>query len=94
MQYGSGQGMCNEFGQRTETADAVRTEDTNFLSAPSLMKTLFMEIIPKKGLLDLCGRNFVGRSRTKTFRASLGKFGQKSYATPKICLFLHLASSA
>jgi len=44
----------------------------------------------KKGLHDLCGSKFVGKSRTKTFRTSLGKFGQKSFATPKIFLFLHL----
>jgi len=44
----------------------------------------------KKGLHDLCDRKFVGRSRTKSFRASLGKFGQKSFAPPKISLLLHL----
>ena len=39
------------------------------------MKTffLFFEAIPKK---DFCGRKFVGKSRTYTFRASLGNFGQ------------------
>ena len=36
----------------------------------------FSEVTPKRGLHDLCGRKFVGKSRTKTFRASLGKFGQ------------------
>jgi len=30
----------------------------------------------QKGLYDLCERKFVGKSRTKTFRASLGKFGK------------------
>jgi len=33
------------------------------------------------------------QSRTKTFRASLGKFGQKSFAPPKIFLLLHLRTS-
>jgi len=37
----------------------------------------------KKGLHDLCEINFVGKSCTKNFRASLGKFGQKSFAPPK-----------
>jgi len=44
----------------------------------------------EKGLNDLCGRKFVGKSRTKTSRTSLGRFGQKSFATPKIFLLLHL----
>jgi len=50
----------------------------------------FLEVAPKKGLNNLCGRRFLGKSRTTTFRASLGKFGQKSFAIPKICLLLHL----
>jgi len=29
------------------------------------------------------GRKFVGKSRTKIFRAGLGEFGQKSFAPPK-----------
>jgi len=44
----------------------------------------------EKGLYDLRGRTFVGKSCTKTFRESLGKFGQKSFATPKISLLLNL----
>ena len=35
------------------------------------------------GLHDLCGRAFVGKSYTKAFRESLGKFGQKSFAHQK-----------
>jgi len=53
------------------------------------MKTFFGGRI-KKSLHDLCGRKFVGKSHTKTFRASLGKFRQKPFATPKICLLVHL----
>jgi len=37
------------------------------------MKSPFFEGHTKKGLYNLCGRKFVGKSRTKTFRASLGK---------------------
>ena len=44
----------------------------------------------KRGLHDLHGREFVGKSCTKTFRGSLGKFGKKSFATPKISLLLNL----
>jgi len=40
---------------------------------------------------DLCGRKVLGKSRTKNFLASLGKFEQKSFfAPPKIRLLLHL----
>jgi len=44
----------------------------------------------QKGLHDLSGRKFAGKSRTKNFRARLGKFGQKSFAPPKIYLLLDL----
>jgi len=58
---------------------------------------LFLEVISKKGLHDLCWRIFAGKSRTKTFRASLGKFGRNpsqpqkfacsyTYAQMVICL--------
>jgi len=42
------------------------------------MKTrdLILEVTPKRSLHDLCGRKFTGKSCTKTFRASLGRFGQ------------------
>jgi len=43
---------------------------------------LFFELTPKRGLHDLCGRKFAGKSCTKTFRASLGKLG-KSFAPQK-----------
>jgi len=33
----------------------------------------------------------LGIRRTKTFQASLGKFGQKSFASPNVCLFLRLS---
>ena len=49
-----------------------------------------VEIIPNKDLHVLPGRKFVGKSRRTTFRASLGKFGQISFAPPNICLLLHL----
>jgi len=37
----------------------------------------------RKGLHDLCGRKFVGKSHTKTFQANLGNSG-KNLHTPKI----------
>ena len=46
------------------------------------MKTLF-EIIPKDGVHDLCGRKYSHKELLENF---LGKFGQKSFAPPKICL--------
>jgi len=49
----------------------------------------FLEVTPLKGLYDLCKMKFVGKSPTKSFRESLGKFGQKSFAPPKICLLSH-----
>jgi len=51
---------------------------------------LLGEVTPKKGLHDLCGKIFGRKSRTKSFQKHLGKFGQKSFAPPKICLLLHL----
>ena len=57
------------------------------------VKTIFSEVTPKKGLYDLCGRKSVGKTRTKTFRASLGKVGQKSFAPPKIaCSYTYARS--
>ena len=51
----------------------------------------FLKVTSKKGLDDLCERKFVGISRTKTFRASLGKFWKKSFAPPKIaCSFTYV----
>jgi len=44
----------------------------------------------KNGLHDLCGRKFVGKSCTKTFRANLGEIRAKILRTLKICLLLHL----
>jgi len=59
-------------------------------TAPNLCRkthvNLFLEVIPKRGLHKLCGSKFVGKIRTRTFHASLGKFGKKFFATPKICL--------
>jgi len=57
--------------------------------AEKQMKT-FLEVTPKKILNILCGRTILGKSHTTTFRASLGTFGQKSFAPPKICLLLYL----
>jgi len=57
--------------------------------AENRMKTFFGGHT-KKGFHDLRGRVFAGKSCKKTFRKSLGKFGQKSFATPKISLLLNL----
>jgi len=54
---------------------------------------VFLEATLKNGLLNLCGRKFVGKSHTKMFRTSLGRFGQKSFKPPKICLLLHLCTT-
>jgi len=60
--------------------------------ATNVTKTLevffFLEVISRKGFNDLCGKTFVGKSRTITLRANLGKFGQNSFASPKISLLL------
>jgi len=45
----------------------------------------------KKVFMFFVWRKFLGKSRTKTFRANLGKFGQKSFAPPKIWLLLTCA---
>ena len=50
----------------------------------------FFEVIPK---MICVGGSTRTKSCQKSFRASLGKFGQKSLTPPKICLFLHLCHS-
>jgi len=53
------------------------------------MKTFFGDDT-QNVLHDICGRNFVGKSRTETFRESVGKLGQKSFSPPKNFLLIHL----
>jgi len=60
-------------------------------------RDLFLEVIPKEGVHDLCGRKFSHKDLPeifsvfrKFFGQGLGKFGQKSFALPNICLLLHL----
>jgi len=52
------------------------------------MKTFFGGH-PKKVFLIFEGKKLWAKS-PKTFWASLGKLGHKSFASPKICLLLHL----
>ena len=40
---------------------------------------LCLEVAPKRGLHDLCGRKFRGKNCTKKFRESLGKSGQNPW---------------
>jgi len=49
-------------------------------------RDLILEVTPKRVLHDLCGRKFMGKSCTKTFRASLGKFVQ-NFAPQKFACF-------
>ena len=42
-----------------------------------------MEVIPEKVFMICVGENIRTKSCLKTFRASLGKFGQKSFVPPK-----------
>jgi len=44
----------------------------------------------KNVFMSLSGRKFVDKSCTRTFSGNLEKFGEKSFASPKICLLLHL----
>jgi len=39
---------------------------------------LFLEVTPKRGLHDLCGRKFVGKSSTKNFSRKFGEIQAKS----------------
>jgi len=55
------------------------------------IKTFSWRLYQKKVFMIFV-RKFVGKSRTKTFRANLGEIGQKSFPTPKICLLLHIWS--
>ena len=54
--------------------------------APKVCKINFMEVIPRKDSRE----NIFRKSDPNFFRASLGKFGQKSFAPPNICLLLYL----
>jgi len=51
---------------------------------------LFLEATPKKVFVILVGKNLWAKIAQKAFRASLGKFGQESFALPEICVLLHL----
>jgi len=53
------------------------------------MKT-FSEVTPKKVLIIFVGENLWTKVAQKTFRRSLEKIGQKSFAAPKIFLLLNL----
>jgi len=50
----------------------------------------FLEVTRKTGFHCLCGRKYVEKRLTKTFRANSGKFGRKSFAPPKMCLLKQL----
>jgi len=52
-------------------------------------KTYFVVHTKNKSSSSLWEK-IVGKRNTKAFRESLGKFGKKSLAPPKICLRLHL----
>ena len=56
--------------------------------APKTHVKTFVGDHTKKGL-DLCGRQFVGKTR-RNFSCKLGEIRAKILHTPKICLLLHL----
>jgi len=43
----------------------------------------FVEVTPKRGLHDLCGRKFVGKSCAKSFSGKFGEVRVKSFAPQK-----------
>jgi len=55
------------------------------------LEDLFWGVLPKRGHHDLwpLWRNFVGKV-PKNVTGKFGKFGQKSFAPPKICMLLNL----
>ena len=52
-------------------------------------RDLILKVTPKRGLHDLCGRKFIGKSCTKTFRACLGKFGQNFAPQKFACFYIY-----
>ena len=52
-------------------------------------RDLIVKVTPKRVLHDLCGRKFTGKSCTKTFRASLGKFAQNFTTQKFACFYTH-----
>jgi len=71
-----------------KVADSGRRPLRHFGSMITSDEEPFLEVIPKTVFMMFVGKNI----NTKAFLASLGKFGQKSFASPKICLLLHLCS--
>jgi len=71
-----------------KVADSGRRPLRHFGSVITSDEEPFLEVIPKTVFMMFVGKNI----NTKAFLASLGKFGQKSFASPKICLLLHLCS--
>ena len=53
-------------------------------------ENLFLEVTPKRGLHDLCGRKFVGKSCTKKLFRKVWGNSVKILSMPKNCLLLHL----
>jgi len=55
------------------------------------MKT-FLQVTPKKVLMIFVGENLQAKVAQKLFNfsRSLEKYGQKSFASPKLCLLLNL----
>jgi len=47
-------------------------------------KDVFLEVTPKKGLHDLCGTKFVGKSGTKLFGQVSGNSGKKLCTRKKL----------
>ena len=83
-------------GNHTFTTHPCKNGSQNCLisknGAQGLQKNTWrpvLEVKPKKDLIDLCGRKFVGKSCTKTFSGKFGEIREKSLAPLKICLLLH-----
>ena len=47
-------------------------------------KDHFLEVTPKRGLHDFCGRKFAGKSCTKNFSGKFGEIRAKSFASQKL----------
>jgi len=59
---------------------------TSKMAPKAYIKThedLFLVVTPKRGLHDLCGRKFVGKSCTKNFSGKFVEIREKSFAPQK-----------
>jgi len=82
-----------ELGKQPENTSKNGDQRCLIMKNPACAESqegLFLEVIAKEGVNDLCGRKYSHKVLLENFSGKcLGKFGQKYFAPETICL-LHL----